>query len=208
MHGLAEHLARVAPDAEVLVVDGGSDDGTAEAAAAVGLRVQAGCRGRAQQMNLGAEKTSGDLLLFLHADTLLPAGAEHMVEQTLADAGVALGAFGFRFDERGLRIGFVEFGARFRNVVRPTPFGDQGIFMRREVFEALGGFAPMPVMEDLELVERARRLGRIVVRLEPAVTSARRYMERGPLRLMLRHWWLSARFFTGWRPDPDEVVPR
>ncbi len=205
---LAEHLRAVAPDAEVLLVDGDSDDGTADVARQHGLRVVEGCRGRWSQMNLGAAETSGRYLLFLHVDTELPVGAPTLVAETLADPGVALGAFGFRFDARGLRIGFVELGAKVRNAVRPTPYGDQGLFLRREVFDAIGGFAPMSVMEDFDLVERARKLGRIVVRPEPATTSARRYVERGPLRLMLRHWVLSARFLRGWRPGMDEVISR
>lgn len=208
MPALAAHLASVAPGAEVVLVDGGSDDGTAEVAAGCGLRVVCGPRGRAAQMNLGAAETSGEHLLFLHADTELPAGVARLVSETLLAEDVALGAFGFRFDARGWQIGFVELGARLRNWLRPWPYGDQAIFLRRETFERLGGFAPLGIMEDMELVKRARGLGRIVVRPEPAVTSARRYLERGPVRLMLQHWWLSVRFFAGWRPQAHEDIRR
>ncbi len=202
------HLAAVAPEAEVVVVDGGSSDGTQALAEEAGARLLRTCPGRAGQMNLGAAATSGDLLLFLHADTWLPPGASRLVADTLSDEGVAVGAFAFRFAEGGRRVRFVEAGARLRSRIRPTPYGDQGLFLRRSTFEALGGFAALPVLEDLDLVERARRLGRVVVRAEPATTSARRYLDRGPLRLMARHWWLSLRFLAGWRPAPDEVVPR
>ncbi len=208
MAALAAHLREVAPGAEVLVVDAGSDDGTAAAAKEAGFRVLSCAPGRAGQMNRGAAETSGDALLFLHADTVLPPEASALVDQALATPGVALGAFGFRFDKRGLAYRFVELGARLRNWLIAQPYGDQGLFLRRATFEELGGFADMPIMEDLDLVTRARRRGRVLVLPEAAVTSSRRYEERGVIRLMLRHWWLAARFRFGWRPAPSERVER
>ena len=207
MAALAAHLRQVAPGAEVLVVDA-SDDGTAEAARAAGLRVVVGERGRATQMNLGAAETTGDQLLFLHADTELPGGVEQRIDATLADPGVALGAFGFQLDRRGVSYGVIEWGAGLRNRLLRLPYGDQGLFLRRATFEQLGGFADLPIMEDVDLVERARALGRVVVLPEAAVTSSRRYEERGPVRLMLRHWWLAGRWKLGWRPTPKERVAR
>ena len=115
MAALAAHLREVAPGAEVLVVDAGSDDGTVAAAREAGFRVLSCAPGRAGQMNRGAAETSGDALLFLHADTVLPAEAVALVSEALATPGVALGAFGFRFDKRGLGYRFVELGARLRN---------------------------------------------------------------------------------------------
>lgn len=200
--GLAEHLAATAPAAEVVVVDGGSADGSAREAERLGLRVIEAPRGRGPQMNAGAAATRAERLLFLHADTRLPEAATDCVVATLADPKVALGAFAFRFDRRGVRLGFVEGGARLRNRVAGVPYGDQALFLKRRVFEGLGGFRSGP-MEDLDLVLRARRTGRVVVRPEPAVTSARRYVERGPLRLMLRHWALTARWGLGWRPEGE-----
>jgi rSAM/selenodomain-associated transferase 2 len=208
MAALAVHLREVAPGAEVLVVDAGSDDGTLAAAKEAGLRVVTCAPGRAEQMNRGAAETSGDALLFLHADTVLPFQAGALVSQALATPGVALGAFGFRFDQRGLAYRFVEFGARLRNRLLAQPYGDQGLFLSRATFEALGGFADMPIMEDLDLVLRARRRGRVLVLSEEAVTSSRRYEERGVIRLMLRHWWLAARFRFGWRPSSTEGIER
>lgn len=205
---LVAHVHEVAPDAELLIVDAGSDDGTVAVARELGVRVVRGCQGRGAQMNQGVAETLGGNLLFLHADTELPRGASSLVTKTLADTSVAVGAFGFGFAERGLRIEFVQFGARLRNRIRPTPYGDQGLFLRRETFEELGGFAELSAMEDLDLVERARALGRIVVLPQIATTSARRYLDRGPLRLMARHGFLSLCFLVGWRPRPDEVVRR
>lgn len=206
--GLAAHLRACAPDAQVIVVDGGSEDGTADAARVEGLAVIERAPGRAHQMNQGVWEATGEHLLFLHADTRLPERAPELVAATLADPAVALGAFAFRFAERGRRLAFVEAGARLRSAIRPTPYGDQGLFLRRETFDRLDGFGDLPLMEDFDLVERARQLGEIRVLDAEAVTSARRYLERGPLRLMLRHWWLSARFLRGWRPGPRDRIPR
>lgn len=208
MAALAEHLRVVAPGAEVLVVDAGSDDGTLETARTAGLRAITWVPGRACQMNEGARHTTGGALLFLHADTVLPAGVEDLVERTLATPGVALGAFGFRLDKSGFAYGVVELGARLRNRLVGLPYGDQGLFLTRRTFEAVGGYADLPVMEDFDLVVRAGRYGRVVVLPEAAVTSSRRYDDRGVYRLMLRHWWLAARFRFGWRPSPTERVER
>ena len=205
MGPLARHLRAVAPEAEVVVVDGASPDGTAAAAREAGLRVvqdPRDRRGRAIQMNLGAKETSGEQLLFLHADTVLPVGCEWLVSTALADPAVALGAFGFRLDRRTLPLRLVELGVGLRNRgPRPLPYGDQALFCRRETFDALGGYAELPWMEDPDLVLRARRLGRVVVLRADAVTSARAWEGRSALAVTLRNWATIVRFHLGWRPS-------
>ena len=205
MAPLARHLREVAPGAQVVVVDGASTDGTAEAARAVGLSVVEDpkeLRGRARQMNRGAAQTTGEHLLFLHADTQLPPGAEALVADALADPGVALGAFDFRLDRRTPSLRLVELGVRLRNRgPRPLPYGDQALFCRRQIFELLGGYADLPWMEDPELVLRARRLGRVVVLRQAATTSARAWEGRSTLAITLRNWTTIARFLLGWRPS-------
>ena len=206
IRALAEHVASLGA-LECVVVDGGSEDATVEEARAMGLQVLTGPRGRAAQMNRGAAATSAEHLLFLHADTRLPSGAPALVLETLRDEGVALGAFGFRFDRGGARLGLVQAGARLRGRFG-FPYGDQGLFLRRSTFEALGGFSELPIGEDFDLVVRARARGRVLVRNEEAITSSRRYEERGVLRLMARHQWLGIRLALGWRPKAGEDVPR
>jgi rSAM/selenodomain-associated transferase 2 len=176
-----------APGVEVIVVDGGSRDGTPERAAAAGARVIESAPGRARQIGEGARESGGDVLLFLHADTRLPAGFETAIEAALADADSVGGAFRLRFDRRAPMLRVVEVGARLRAALFGMPYGDQALFVRRSTLEALGGIPDVPIMEDLDLVSAMKRHGRIVLLPLDAVTSARRHRAGGPLRTALRH---------------------
>jgi rSAM/selenodomain-associated transferase 2/rSAM/selenodomain-associated transferase 1 len=197
--GLVESLRR--PGVEVVVADGGSADGTRAAARAAGARVLLARPGRGPQLNEGAAIARGQRLLFLHADTELPRGFPEIVERTLADPAVALGAFRFALDRSALRHRCIEWGVRLRCAWARTPYGDQALFLRRATFDALGGFAPMPLLEDLDLVRRAKRLGRIVVAAEPAVTSARRWDRNGVVRTTAVNRLCAAAFLLGVAPE-------
>ena len=178
----------LAPGVEVLVVDGGSRDGTAGLARGLGVRVLDAPRGRAAQLAAGARAVAGDVLVFLHADSILPDRWSEAVRAALTDRGVAGGFFDLRFDERTIGLRFVEWGARLRVALFTLPYGDQALFVRREVLEACGGVPMAPVMEDLDLVQALKEHGRLArVRL-PVVTAARRYRAGGVLSTMLRHW--------------------
>lgn len=176
-----------APGVEVIVVDGGSSDATAARAEACGARVLRAASGRARQLAAGAAAGSGDVLLFLHADTRLPPGFEAAVGEALDDPGTAGGAFGFRFDRRSPSLRLVEAGARARAALLGMPYGDQALFVRRSVLDAIGGIPQVPIMEDMDLVRAMRRQGRVALLPLDAVTSARRHRSRGPLRTALRH---------------------
>lgn len=190
------------PGVEVLVVDGGSRDDTVARASAAGARLVASEPGRARQLAAGVRAATGDLLVFLHADSRLPAGFAAAVANALADPAVAGGAFRFRFERDasgGLApsLHVVEWGARLRVALFSLPYGDQGLFCRRTALEAGGGIPQVPIMEDLDLVRAWKRIGR-VVSLAPAVeTSARRYLGRGPLRTMFRNWGAVLAFAAG-----------
>ena len=172
---------------EVLVVDGGSRDGTPDRAEAAGARVISSTPGRARQLGVGAEAARGDVLLFLHADTQLPVGWDAAVRQALADGAVVGGAFRFRFEDRSLVFRLLEWGTRLRVALLRLPYGDQALFVRRSVLDSIGGFPQVPIMEDLDLVAGLKRRGRLVLLALPATTSARRYRERGPLRTAARN---------------------
>ena len=172
---------------EVLVVDGGSVDSTCERARAAGARVIASEPGRARQLQAGAGATEADAILFLHADTRLPERYAESIRRALADPEMVGGAFAFRFAESGLRLRIVEWGVRMRLALADLPYGDQGIFVRRAALTAVGGVPQVPIMEDLDLVRALQQRGRLALLPDPATTSARRYLERGIARSVLRN---------------------
>ncbi len=200
---IAETLRAVgqSPRHEVIVVDGGSTDATAGRAKEAGASVLASKPGRAGQMNAGAARAEGGALLFLHADTLLPPGWAEVVHRTLRVPGVAAGAFGFRLAGSFVGKSLVEWVTGFRSRWLQRPYGDQGLFLPRAVFEELGGFADLPIMEDYEFLARLRRRGRILTVGEPALTSARRWEKLGVLRTTLRNQWMLAGYHLGVSPQ-------
>ena len=199
--------AQTAGHVEVIVVDGGSADGTAQLARSVGATVLTCPTGRAKQMNLGAAAAAGELLVFLHADTRLPAGFERHVRRTLARPGTAAGAFELAVDAPGTALRLIERLANWRSRRMQMPYGDQVLFIRAETFRRVGGYPDMPIMEDFELVRRLRSQGRIVIAPAAALTSARRWRQLGLWRTtlinqltILSHWLgLSPAHLRRWR---------
>jgi len=181
-------LATQAGPLEVVVADGGSTDRTVAIATAVpGVQVVHAPRGRGTQMNAGARAATGEILWFVHADCRPPAGAATAIRRTLACDAVSGGAF--RFALAGRRWGYrvVEWGVRLRCRLFGLPYGDQGLFLRRSLFESLGGFRAVPIFEDLYLVRELRRRGRVVTLPAPLPTSPRRCARDGILRTVLRN---------------------
>jgi len=176
-----------APDVEVIVVDGGSSDDTAQRARDAGARVLPSASGRARQLEVGARASRGDALLFLHADTRLPAGYAAAVERALETPSVVGGAFRLRFDRSTPALRWIERGARLRVALFGLPYGDQALFVRRATLEAIGGVPQVPILEDLDLVRAMKRRGRLALLPLEAVTSARRHLAAGPWRTAARH---------------------
>ena len=157
-----EELARMPELEEVLVVDGGSTDRTVERALRHGVRVIEGRRGRGPQLNAGAAAARGEVLLFQHADVSLPGDAPGWIRLAFQDPEVVAGAFRVRtIDEDGSRLAPLLPFANLRSRTRSLPYGDQALFVRRSVFEAVGGYPDQPLMEDIELARRLKRRGRI-----------------------------------------------
>jgi rSAM/selenodomain-associated transferase 2 len=198
--GLLEEIGKRS-SCEVVVADGGSSDRTAGLAAERGARVVAAPTGRAAQMNAGAGEATGGILLFLHADTRLPEGFQGMIEKSLDDPAVAGGGFRFALDGEEPFLRLVERGANFRAGKLGIMFGDQGIFVRTALFRKVGGFPDQPIMEDYELVRRARRLGRMVILPAAAVTSARRWSKKGLLRTTLVNMAATWAYRAGLSPE-------
>lgn len=189
------------PGVEVIVADGGSCDRTREVAAAQGARVIIAPRGRGPQLNAGAALARGRDLLFLHADTILPANFRAIVQRTLRDLSVAVGAFQFKLDREGVQFRFVELAVKARCRLFGTPYGDQAMFMRREVFNRLKGFAAIPLMEDLDMVRRARKVGRVTLAHAHAITSARRWDEIGVVKMTTINQACVIGFSLGLSPE-------
>lgn len=184
-------------EVEVIVVDGGSRDGTRERARQAGARTINAQRGRARQLQIGFEASASEVVLFLHADTRLPRGWKCAVAEALDDPETVGGAFRLRFDERSLRMRWVEWWARLRIALLRLPFGDQAIFVRSAVLESLGGVPDVPLMEDVDLVHAMKRHGRLALLPLSATTSARRYLDRGVGRTSVLHFIAFAAWSLG-----------
>ncbi|MCU0577576.1 MAG: TIGR04283 family arsenosugar biosynthesis glycosyltransferase [Desulfobacterota bacterium] len=182
---------------EVVVVDGGSMDDTFFQAARTGARVVTSGRGRAVQMNRGAEETSGDILLFVHGDTMLPDGYDNLVRAALADGQAAAGAFSLSFDNSGPGMKVIAFGANLRSRILGLPYGDQAIFLKRGTFREAGGFQEVPIMEDIAFMRSVKGRGKILVLAEHVITSGRRYSTLGPFRTWVLNQLALAGYFLG-----------
>ncbi len=186
LHRLLPLLVGV-PGVEVIVVDGGSRDDSLAVAAAHGARTILAERGRAAQLNAGAAEAGGEFLLLLHADTIPPPDFLGAIRRTLAGPQMVAGAFRFSLREPFWARWLVEKLVAWRCALWALPYGDQGLFLAHSLFRSLGGYAALPILEDVELVRRLRKLGRVGLTQEAAVTSARRWQRDGVLRTFLRH---------------------
>ncbi len=190
---LADVIARTRAlgECEIIVVDGGSTDGTLDCATAADRRLTVP-RGRAVQQNAGAAAAAGDVLLFLHADCWLEPGAIDAIDAAVADTRCIGGCFQQTIDAPGLGYRLLERGNALRVRTLGWAYGDQGLFVQRAVFEALGGFPPVPVMEDLLFSKQLRRSGRLRLLDHRLHVSPRRWERTGILRQTLRNWRLIA----------------
>jgi rSAM/selenodomain-associated transferase 2 len=184
---------------ELVVADGGSRDGTPEIAAAFADAVIDAPRGRARQMNAGAAASRGDILLFLHADTLLPPAGVAAVMAAIED-GAQWGRFDVRIAGQAPLLRVVARMMNWRSRLTGIATGDQAIFVRREMFERVGGYPELPLMEDIRLSTTLKRLAPPACLREQVTTSGRRWEQRGVLRTILLMWWLRAAFFLGASP--------
>jgi rSAM/selenodomain-associated transferase 2 len=205
--GIAASLAALAPyrtrGCELIVVDGGSRDGTLAMASPLADRVLTAPRGRAAQMNAGASVARGDVLLFLHADTKLPANADALVRDGLAQSDRIWGRFDVRFDHDGI-MPLIAAMMNLRSRVTGIATGDQAIFVTRAAFDAIGGFPAQPLMEDIALSSRLRRVSRPAYVRAHVTTSARRWQKQGILRTVFLMWRLRLAYFLG--ADPARLA--
>lgn len=192
---LARHLAH--HPGEVLLVDGGSSDGTVSTAVELGLRIEHCLPGRARQLNHGAACTTGKILLFLHADTSLPENFGLDIVTTLQRPDVAVGAFGLAITDSGPWLRCIASCATLRSRLFQLPYGDQGLFMTREMFLRLGTFPLLPIMEDYVFVQTAKRYGNVVTLPQKVSTSGRRWRALGVVRTTLINQLIVAGYHCG-----------
>ncbi|MGD8985453.1 MAG: TIGR04283 family arsenosugar biosynthesis glycosyltransferase [Desulfobacteraceae bacterium] len=186
---------------EIIVVDGGSKDGTVEIARKYASVVLDSKRGRGIQQHVGAQHAGGDVLLFLHADTWLPKGFEMMIERTLSDPKTVFGAFHLGHHPSTTFLNLVALMANLRSLLLSMPYGDQGIFMRRSNYFRVGGFQDLPLMEDVDLVRRLNKIGKFKLVRARVRTSARRYDRNGMVYTTVRNWSLIIRYLLGQSPE-------
>lgn len=198
---LLPYVLATCPQAEVIVVDGDSADETRDVVRRFPrARLLESVRGRAKQMNTGAQASEGDVLLFLHADTVLPPGTQAAIHKALADPGVVGGRFDVQFDSERPIFRVIAALMNLRSRLGGICTGDQAIFVCRHVFETMGGYPDIPLMEDVELTRRLKRLGRLACLRIRVTTSARKWEREGVLRTILLMWRLRALYFMGADP--------
>jgi rSAM/selenodomain-associated transferase 2 len=190
---------------QLLLVDGGSEDGTVVIAEPLVDRVLHSRRGRARQMNSGAAQAQADVLLFLHADTRLPDNAVDRIMRAVAD-GYQWGRFDAGFDSPLPIFKVIAFMMNLRSRVTGIATGDQALFVTRRVFQAVGGFPDIALMEDITICARLKKLGKPCCLSDKVITSARRWLQHGVFRTMLLMWRLRLRYFLG--ADPDDLAAR
>ena len=201
---ILQHVREVDADgpAEIIVVDGDPEGSTINAIRDEGVRTVAAVKGRARQMNSGAGLATGDILLFLHADTHLPPNAFGLIRAAMNDTGFVGGAFdlGFATPRRIFKI--TESYVFLRTRLTKIPFGDQAIFIRRDFFDEIGGYRDLPLMEDVDLMQRIRkRGGRICIIPEKVRTSPRRYEQEGIMFTTIRNAMLQLLYALGVPPE-------
>jgi rSAM/selenodomain-associated transferase 2 len=190
-----------APTAEVIAVDGGSTDRSVDLARPRCDRLIARPRGRARQMNDGAALASGDVLVFVHADTIVPPTFAADIELALDNSRIAGGRFDIAFDVRSPALDVVATMISTRSRVMRSATGDQAIFVRRKVFDRLGGYADIELCEDVDFIRRMRRVGRLACLRAPVITSSRRWRSHGVARTIVRMWFIKSLFLVGVSPQ-------
>jgi rSAM/selenodomain-associated transferase 2 len=191
---------RGAPDAEIVVVDGGSIDASVAIAQPLCDTVIGASRGRAHQMNAGARESHGGVLVFVHADTTVPSSFAADIASALSDPAVVGGRFDVRLDSSALPYRIIGATISIRSRISRTGTGDQAIFVRRDVFDRLGGFPELELCEDLEFARRLKRAGRVACLRARVTTSARRWSRDGVMRTVVRMWLIRAMYLMGVAP--------
>ena len=196
---------------EVIVVDGGSSDATIETAERLECQLVRAAKGRGQQLFAGAAQATGEILLFLHADTSLPAATRSQILDSWStieagDRSSFYGCFEQQIESPGLAFRCIEKGNYLRAKYQRLPYGDQGIFVSRELYDRVGGMPQIPLLEDFEFARRVSAVASPVILPGPISVDPRRWLESGPLRQTIRNWTIAARYRLG--ASPEKLVEK
>jgi rSAM/selenodomain-associated transferase 2 len=187
---------------EIIVVDGDPAGITIKVASHTGVETAISEKGRGKQMNLGASLAAGEILIFLHADTLLPPDALEFIQTAMEDSSCIAGAFDLAVDSERPAFRLIEKAASIRSRLTRIPYGDQAIFMRKKHFQDLGGFRNIPIMEDVEIMQRIKkRKGKICILRKAVRTSPRRWEKEGIVYTTVRNWILLSLYLCGVKPE-------
>ncbi|MBF2021868.1 MAG: TIGR04283 family arsenosugar biosynthesis glycosyltransferase [Hydrococcus sp. C42_A2020_068] len=188
-------------DIEIIIVDGGSQDRTVELARELGVKVIVSPQfGRANQMNLGAAAATGNILLFLHADTHLPTGYSEIIQETLSRPQTVAGAFELAIDSQEKSLRLVERVVNLRARFCSLPYGDQAIFLKASIFREIGGFPDLPIMEDFEFIQCLKKRGKITIAPAKVITSSRRWQKLGIFKTTLINQLIILGYYLGISP--------
>ena len=201
----AERFRRFAsaPGVELLIADAGGCEETTRAFRSIGARIIAGAGPRGERLARAAREARGEVFFFLHSDSEPPDNALEALRHSLMN-GTTAGAFSLAYRNADGRLRWIAWWANLRSRWMKLPFGDQGLFCRRDAYEKAGGFRCLPICDDVDLVRRLKRVGPLAIRREKTLTSPRRYRERGALRQVLRNWRVLAGYFAGVSPEKLE----
>lgn len=192
------------PGLEIIVADGGSTDQTCRIAGYYGVKIVTGESGRGRQLNNGAGSATGDILLFLHSDTFLPPDFTNHISALVNLPGTSAGAFRLRINAYGRGYRLIEWGANLRSTLLQMPYGDQAIFLNRHVFLQVGGFPDHVILEDIELVRRLKKHGKIRIAAAGVLTSPRRWQKLGLVRTTLLNQVILSAYLSG--VDPEKLA--
>jgi rSAM/selenodomain-associated transferase 2 len=197
---LLNYLIKLDTEVQIIVSDGGSRDRTVQKAEGL-VTVTQSSKGRGIQMNTGAQLARGEVLWFIHADCVPHPKSVHAIQKSLKDQDVVGGGFEYMLDHPARRFRVAEYFSNLKNRRMGLLFGDMGIFVRRKIFESMGGYNEIPLMEDMDLSRRLKKMGTIVVLPHKMKTSARRWIEEGYLQSSARSWILQTGWSLGVSPD-------
>ena len=199
IEGLLSYLVELDSSLELIVSDGGSADETVVKAKKYAEVVRA-ARGRGAQMNAGAKKAAGEILWFIHADCLPHQDSVKAMRRIVQNDAVVGGAFEYNLDGKGFLYRRTEFNSNIKNKVFKLFFGDMGIFVRRDIFQEMGGYKEIPLMEDMDFCKRLKKKGKIVILPQRINTSARRWEDEGKIKNLVRNWLLQIGWMFGVDP--------